>query len=42
MPITLVQVAGVVGRADVLSALFFLASLLSYKKAISNQGAPCN
>lgn len=31
-----VQVAGLVGRAETLSAFFFLLSLLHYRKAILN------
>lgn len=32
-----VQVAGVVGRAELLSALFFLSSFLVYQKAVASK-----
>ena len=32
------QVAGVVGRADVLAGLFFIGSILSYRKASHSSG----
>ena len=34
LPSSLVQVAGVVGRAESLSALFFLLSIFSYREAV--------
>ena len=36
------QVAGVVGRADVLAGLFFIGSLLSYRKASHSSGLGSN
>ena len=34
MHLSCIQVAGLVGRAETLSAFFFLLSLLHYRKAI--------